>query len=44
MFHQFPLPQPIVDVAIAGLSRSSLDAEHTGEHSPHPPQGQYDIV
>ena len=37
-----PSPQPIVDLAIpAGRSRSSLDAEHTGEPSPH---GQYDIV
>ena len=35
--------QPNVDVAIAGLSRSSLDAEHAGEYSPSL-QGQHDIV
>ena len=27
---QSHLHQPMVDVTIAGLSRSSLDAEHTG--------------
>ena len=41
---QSPSPQPIVDVVIAGRLRSSFDAERTGEHTPHPPQGQYDIV
>ena len=35
--------QRIINVANAGLSRSSLDAEHTGEH-PSRPQGEYDIV
>ena len=40
---QSPLPQPIVGVAITGLSCSSLHAEHTSEHPPHG-HGQYDIV
>ena len=40
---QSPPPQPIVGVAIAGLSRSSLDAEHAGEH-PLSAHGQYDTV
>jgi len=31
------------DVATADLSRSSLDAEHTGERPPHP-HGRFDIV
>ena len=35
--------QRIINVANAGLTRSSLDAEHTGEH-PSRPQGEYDIV
>jgi hypothetical protein len=33
---QLPPRQPIVDVAISGLSRNLLDADHTGEYSyPH---------
>ena len=40
---KLPPPQPFVGVAIAGLSRDSLDAEHMGEHPP-PAHGQYDIV
>ena len=40
---QSPPPQVIVDVAIAGLSHSSL-AEHTGEYPPRPPRDQHDIV
>ena len=36
-------PQRIINVANAGLTRSSLDAEHTGEH-PSRPRGEYDIV
>ena len=36
---QSPSSQVIVDVAVAGPLRSSLDAEHTGGHPPHPPQG-----
>lgn len=40
---QLQPPQPTADVAIASLSRSSLDTEHTGEHPRHP-RGQYDIV
>ena len=35
--------QPIVDVTIAGLSRSSFDPEHTGEHHADP-HGQFDII
>ena len=35
--------QPTNNVANAGLSRISLDAEHTSEHSPRP-RGEYDIV
>ena len=35
--------QRTINVANAGLSRSSLDAEHTSEHSSHP-RGEYDIV
>ena len=34
-----PLPKIIVDVALSGVSISSLDAGHTGEHFPQPPQG-----
>lgn len=37
-------PQSVNDVATAGPSRRSLDAEHTGEHPRHPSHGQYDIV
>ncbi|KAH9014329.1 hypothetical protein EDB84DRAFT_1636886 [Lactarius hengduanensis] len=40
---QSPSPQSVNDVAIAGPSRRSLDAEHTGD-LPHPSRGQYDIV
>ncbi|KAH9021498.1 hypothetical protein EDB85DRAFT_2000265 [Lactarius pseudohatsudake] len=40
---QSPSPQSANDVAIAGPSRRSLDAEHTGD-LPHPCHGQYDIV
>ncbi|KAH9030891.1 hypothetical protein EDB85DRAFT_1961080, partial [Lactarius pseudohatsudake] len=40
---QSPSPQSVNDVAIAGSSRRSLDAEHTGD-LPHPSHGQYDIV
>ncbi|KAH9030885.1 hypothetical protein EDB85DRAFT_1960923 [Lactarius pseudohatsudake] len=40
---QSPSPQSVNDVAIAGPSRRSLDAEHTGD-LPHPSHGQYDIV
>jgi hypothetical protein len=40
---QSPPPQATADVAITGLSRSSRDAEHTGEHPPRL-HGQYDIV
>ena len=35
--------QPTINVANAGLSQSSLDAEHTSEHSLRP-RGEYDIV
>ena len=35
--------QRTINVANAGLIRSSLDAEHTGEH-PSRPRGGYDIV
>ena len=35
--------QPAVNIANAGLSQSSLNAEHAGEYS-SPPQGQHDIV
>ena len=35
--------QRTINVANAGLSRSSLDAEHTGEH-PSRLRGEYDIV
>ena len=35
--------QRTINVANAGLSRSSLDAEHTSEHSSRP-RGEYDIV
>ena len=35
--------QRTINVANAGLSRSSLDVEHTGEH-PSRPRGEYDIV
>ncbi|KAH9071388.1 hypothetical protein EDB83DRAFT_2363184 [Lactarius deliciosus] len=40
---QSPSPQSANEVAIAGPSRRSLDAEHTGD-LPHPSHGQYDIV
>ncbi|KAH9030902.1 hypothetical protein EDB85DRAFT_1961346 [Lactarius pseudohatsudake] len=40
---QSPSPQSANDMAIAGLSRRSLDAEHTGD-LPHPSHGLYDIV
>ena len=36
--------QRIINVANAGLTRSSLDAEHTGEQHPSRPRGEYDIV
>ena len=39
---QLPL-QRSIDVANAGLSRSSLDPENADEHSSHP-RGEYDIV
>ena len=41
---QSPSPQLIIDVAMLDLSRSSLDAEHIGDHPPRPSQTQYDIV
>ena len=31
---QSPSPQPIVNVGLSGVSNSSLDTGHTGEHSP----------
>ncbi len=37
-------PSSVTDVAIAGPSRCSLGAEHTGDHPPHTSHGQYDIV
>src|SRR6266702_2907137 len=37
-------PPSVTEVAIAGTSRSSLDARHTGNHPLHPSHGQYDIV
>ncbi len=37
---QSPSPPSVTGVAIAGPSRSSLDAEHTGDHPPHPLHGQ----
>ena len=39
---QLPL-QRTINVVNAGLTRSSLDAKHTGEHSSRP-RGEYDIV
>ena len=39
---QLPL-QRMINIANVGLSRSSLDAEHTGERSSQP-RGEYDIV
>ena len=39
---RLPSPQLIVDVAMSGLSRRSLDAEHKGEQHADP-QGQFDI-
>jgi hypothetical protein len=36
---QAPAPQTIVDIAIAGLSRSSLSADYIGEY-PRRPRGQ----
>ncbi|KAI9461973.1 hypothetical protein BJY52DRAFT_1222175 [Lactarius psammicola] len=41
---QEPSPPSVTGVAIAGPSRSSLDAEHMGDHPPHPLQGRYDIT
>ena len=41
---QSPSPPPIIDIAISGLSRSSLDVEDTDNHSAHPSHSQYDIV
>ena len=39
-----PIPlQPIINVASAGILRSSLDTEHTGKYSSRP-QGEDDIV
>ncbi|KAH9163517.1 hypothetical protein EDB89DRAFT_286687 [Lactarius sanguifluus] len=40
---QSPSPRSANDVAIAGASRRSLDAEHTGD-LPHSSHDQYDIV
>ncbi|KAH9071413.1 hypothetical protein EDB83DRAFT_2363597 [Lactarius deliciosus] len=40
---ELPSPQSVNDVAIAGTSRRSLNAEHTGD-PPHPSYGQCDIV
>ncbi|KAH8984223.1 hypothetical protein EDB92DRAFT_1880889 [Lactarius akahatsu] len=39
-----PSPPSVTDVAIAGSSRRSLGAEHTGDCPPRPFRGQYDIV
>ena len=39
-----PSPPPAIDVATTGLSPSSLDAEHAGDHPLRPSRGQYDIV
>jgi len=41
---QSPSLSSVTDVAIAGPSRRSLGAEHTGDHPSHPLHGQYDIV
>ena len=40
---RLPPLQPIINVASAGILRSSLDIEHTGEYSLRP-QGEDDIV
>ncbi|KAH9168316.1 hypothetical protein EDB89DRAFT_1909383 [Lactarius sanguifluus] len=41
---QSPPPLSITDITTTGPSSRSLDVEHTGDHSPHPSYGQYDII
>ncbi|KAH9045874.1 hypothetical protein EDB83DRAFT_2317756 [Lactarius deliciosus] len=41
---QSPSPLSITDIASASPSPRSPDVEHTGDHSPHPSYGQYDII
>ncbi|KAH9017451.1 hypothetical protein EDB83DRAFT_2437177 [Lactarius deliciosus] len=41
---QLPSPPSVTGVVIAGSSRRSLGAEHTGDCPPHPLHSQYDIV
>ena len=39
-----PSPPPVIDVATTGLSHSSLDAQHVGDHPQRPSYGQDDIA
>jgi len=41
---QSPSPPSVTDIAIAGPSQRTLDAEHTKDNPPHPSHGQFDIV
>jgi hypothetical protein len=41
---QLPPPPDVSDAAITGPSQLTLDTEKTGDHSPYPSHGQYNIA